>query len=56
MQAFIVRPVFTGLLALIIAGLSGLPLGGRSAVAPAPSCHAPAPAAGGAMIRHGARC
>lgn len=56
MQAFIVRPVFTGLLALIIAGLSGLPLGGRSAVAPAPSCHAAPAAAGGAMIGHGARC
>jgi hypothetical protein len=57
MQAFLVRPVMTGLLALIIAGLcgfghSGAPLGFGQ------SCHSVAAAsgAGGAMHRHSAHC
>lgn len=59
MQAFVVRPVLTGLLALIIAGLWGTPLGtaGGGAFAPQSACHgAAAPGTGGAMIRHSARC
>lgn len=59
MQALIVRPVFTGLLALIIAGLWGAPLGisGGRTFLPQSACHAAAPApGGGATIRHGARC
>jgi hypothetical protein len=51
MQAFVVRPVMTGLLALIIAGYWGTPLGIRGAgaiMAPA-SCHAAAAAPSAAI-------
>jgi hypothetical protein len=62
MQALIVRPVMTGLLALIIAGLWGAPLGrsGGSAVAGRTACRgsvelpAEAPAAG--PVRLAPRC
>jgi hypothetical protein len=63
MQAFIVRPVMTGLLALIIAGFWGTPLGtrGGGAVIYQSGCRgaapdAPSPAVAGAMIRRGVHC
>jgi hypothetical protein len=56
MRAFLVRPVLTGLLALIIAGLwthdSAQPLFGHSTVSIA-SCHTTTP---GAMIRRAGHC
>jgi hypothetical protein len=62
MQAFVVRPVMTGLLALIIAGYWGTPLGIRSAGAimtPA-SCHAvaapPSAALGSSAPHRGIHC
>jgi hypothetical protein len=62
MQAFVVRPVLTGLLALIIAGVWGTPLGTRgSSPLYQSGCHAVAPEAVGptvvgAMIRRGVHC
>jgi hypothetical protein len=46
MQSFVVRPVMTGLLALIIAGLWGTPLGigGAGAFVDQQSCRSAAPA------------
>ncbi|HUJ98908.1 MAG TPA: hypothetical protein VLV85_11725 [Stellaceae bacterium] len=62
MQAFVVRPVMTGLLALIIAGYWGTPLGIRGAGAtmtPA-SCHAvattPSATVGGSVQLRGIHC
>ncbi len=62
MQAFVVRPVMTGLLALIIAGLWGPPRGNRGGGAfiyPS-ACRGAAPEApplaAGVMIRRGAHC
>ena len=63
MQAFVVRPVMTGLLALIIAGLWGTPLGirgGGTFIYPA-ACRgaapeAPPPASAAVMIRRGTHC
>ncbi len=62
MQAFVVRPVMTGLLALIIAGLWGTPLGihGGGAFIYPSACRgaapeAPPPAAA-VMIRRGTHC
>jgi hypothetical protein len=52
MQAFIVRPLITGLLALIIAGLWGAPLGIRGGGAFLQSGCRGAPAAAGAAIAH----
>jgi hypothetical protein len=62
MHAFVVRPVLTGLLALIIAGLWGMPLGSRSgapayqSACPAGAPEATGPAVIGAMIRRGVHC
>jgi hypothetical protein len=63
MQAFVVRPVMTGLLALIIAGLWGTPLGirGGGAFIYPSSCHGAVPeslppAGAGVMIRRGPHC
>ncbi len=63
MQAFVVRPVLTGLLALIIAGLWGTPLGIRAGGSfnYQTGCHSVAPesmppAVVGAMIRRGVHC
>jgi uncharacterized membrane protein YeaQ/YmgE (transglycosylase-associated protein family) len=63
MQAFVVRPVMTGLLALIIAGIWGTPLGtsGGGAFIYPSGCHGAArdslsPAVAGAMIRRGVHC
>jgi hypothetical protein len=62
MQAFVVRPVMTGLLALIIAGYWGTPLGirgGGAIMAPA-SCHAvatlPPAAVGSSVLHRGIHC
>jgi hypothetical protein len=59
MQAFVVRPVIVGLLALIAAGLWSGPFGtrGRNAPSVLTDCRA-APAATllGIMIRRGVRC
>jgi hypothetical protein len=56
MQAFVVRPVMTGLLALIIAGYWGTPLGirGAGSITTPASCHAVAapPAAVGDNVPH----
>ncbi len=63
MQAFLVRPVMTGLLALIIMGFIGVPTGSRGSAAFSyqSGCHtvppeAHSPAAIGAMIRRGVHC
>lgn len=60
MQAFVVRPVMTGLLALIIAGYWGTPLGirGGGAIMTPASCHAvPAPpSAVGSLPHRGVHC
>ena len=63
MQAFLVRPVMTGLLALIIMGFIGLPTGSRggAALSYQSGCHTVPPetlppAVMGAMIRRGVHC
>jgi hypothetical protein len=59
MQAFVVRPLIVGLLALIVAGLWAAPDAVRSLAGGQPGCHAgqPSPAtAVGAMMRRGIRC
>ncbi|HUC67021.1 MAG TPA: hypothetical protein VMA53_16390 [Stellaceae bacterium] len=61
MQAFVVRPVMTGLLALIIAGYWGTPLGirGGGAITAPASCHAAATtpsAAAGSEVHRGIHC
>ena len=62
MQAFVVRPVMTGLLALIIAGYWGTPLGihGAGATMPPASCHTvaapPAAALGSSLLHRGIHC
>jgi hypothetical protein len=63
MQAFVVRPVIVGLLALIAAGLWSAPFGtrGRNASNVQADCRAapaatPAPTLLGIMIRRGVRC
>ncbi|HEV2550271.1 MAG TPA: hypothetical protein VGU20_23370 [Stellaceae bacterium] len=63
MQAFLVRPVMTGLLALIIMGFIGVPGGSRGGAAFSyqSGCHTVppethSPAAMGAMIRRGVHC
>jgi hypothetical protein len=57
MQAFLVRPIMTGLLALIIAGLWGVPQGRYSAGAVSfTACHADTAPAVGLAGRRGGRC
>lgn len=62
MQAFVVRPVMTGLLALIIAGYWGTPLGirGAGAIMTSASCHTVAPppsaALGSSVLHRGIHC
>jgi hypothetical protein len=62
MQAFVVRPVIVGLLALIAAGVWSGPFGRRDSTAPSyqSDCRAaadtPAPTALGMLIRRGGRC
>lgn len=63
MQAFLVRPIMTGLLALIIMGFIGVPTGSHSGAALSyqSGCHtvppeSHSPAAMGAMIRRGIHC
>jgi hypothetical protein len=62
MQAFVVRPVMTGLLALIIAGYWGTPLGihGAGAIMTPANCHAVATpsstAAGSTALHRGIHC
>jgi hypothetical protein len=63
MQAFVVRPVIVGLLALIAAGLWSAPFGTRASHAPSYQSDCRGAAAEtqassllGIMIRRGARC
>jgi hypothetical protein len=63
MQAFLVRPVMTGLPALIIMGFIGVPTGSRggAALSYQSGCHTVRPetlppAVVGAMIRRGVHC
>jgi hypothetical protein len=62
MQTFVVRPVILGLLALIAAGLWGVPLGapGSAPVGYQSSCHGAAsetsPSAVGVLVRRGVHC
>jgi hypothetical protein len=62
MQAFVVRPVMTGLLALIIAGYWGTPLGirGAGAMMTPASCHAvatpPSATPGSTVLHRGIHC
>jgi hypothetical protein len=60
MQAFVVRPVIVGLLALIAAGLWSGPFNGHGlsyqSDCRAGSAESQAPTMLGAMIRRGARC
>jgi hypothetical protein len=62
MQAFVVRPVMTGLLALIIAGYWGTPLGirGAGAMMTPASCHAvatsPSATPGSNVLHRGIHC
>jgi hypothetical protein len=56
MRAFVVRPVMIGLLALIIAGLWGTPLGTRGALVAQVACLNSAAPVPQSLLHRGNRC
>jgi hypothetical protein len=55
MRMFVLRPVMAGLLALILAGMWGVPLGKRSGGDPL-MARAACPAAAAALLHQGGHC